>query len=129
MRYLYLPVLLLLFTVGTLAQTSSDSSGLTVLQKKWRVNAVKSSDPTLNEDPFRANDETNQRISDQKELVRQNQIRQQAGLPALPPTTRRQRGVVQTTSVDPSTNYTYQIKVQNNGAKTIKKVIWEHGCR
>jgi hypothetical protein len=79
----------------------------------------------LNEDPFRANKETNQTIQDQKDNLRQNAIRQQSGLPLEAPPVRKRATNIQNRN-ELSTLYTYQIKVQNNGTKTIKKIVWEY---
>ncbi len=127
MKYLYLVILLLLLTVQTSAQTLSNSSGLSVLQKKWRINlnSVNSSNSALNEDPFRANNETNQTIQDQKDNLQQNEIRQRMGLPPVVPRVRIKPFEVQNRN-GVSTSYTYQIKVRNNGTKTIKKVVWDY---
>ncbi len=124
MKYLYLSLLLLLFTIEASSQTLADSSGLTVLEKKWRVNSAMSSNP-VGEDPFQSNNEANQKVRDQKDNNQQNRIRQQAGLPSLAPPVRFRvdnRG----RTTDDLVLYTYKIKVRNNGAKTIKQVVWEY---
>jgi len=95
MKYLYLLVLLLLLTLETSSQTLSDSSGLSVLQKKWRINTNNSFNSVLNEDSFRANKETNQTIQDQKDNLRQNAIRQQSGLPLEAPPVRKRATNIQ----------------------------------
>jgi hypothetical protein len=125
MKYLCLLVLLLLLTLENSAQTASDSSGLLVLQMKWSINATNSSSSMLNTDPFQANDETRQAIQDRKNDIRERSIRQKQGLPPEPQRVRTKNPEVQYSN-EASTSYTYQIKVQNSGAKTIQLVIWEY---
>lgn len=129
MKYLYLLVLLLLLTVGTSAQTLSNSPELSVLQKKWgktwRSDSTNSTNPALNKDPFQANNETRQAIKDQKEYLRQREIKEKQGeVPDRP------RNSVNNPKAPTPSNvyalYTYQIKVKNNGTKTIQKVLWEY---
>jgi hypothetical protein len=125
MKYLYLLILLLLLAVETSSQTLSNSSGLSVIHKKWRMTSINPHNSIDNEDPFRVNDEANQSIRDQKNTLRQNVIRQQAGLPVIPPPV-RQKAIEAEKRSELSTSYIYQIKVKNNGTKTIKKVVWEY---
>ncbi len=125
MKYLYLLVLLLLLTLETSAQTASDSSGLLVLQKKWSINAINSSSSMLNTDPFQPITETRQVLQDRDYTLRQNAIRQKQGLPPEPQRVRIKKPELQYPN-EFSTFYTYQIKVQNNGTKTIQMVTWEY---
>jgi hypothetical protein len=125
MKCLYLLILLLLLTLETSAQTASDSSGLLVLQKKWSINAINSSGSMLNTDPFQPITETRQVLQDRDDTLRQNAIRQKQGLPPEPQRVRIKKPEVQYPN-EVSTSYTYQIKVQNNGAKTIQFVTWEY---
>ena len=128
MKYLYLLVLLLLLTVETFTQTLPDSSGLSVLQKKWErtrhKNPSGSNNSTLNQDPFRANDEARQANEDQKEYLRQRDLRAKQG--ATPEGPRERVKKPEFPYNGASTVYTYQIKVRNNGTKTIQKVVWEY---
>jgi hypothetical protein len=121
MKYLYLLILWLLLTLETSAQSISDSSGLLVLQKKWSINAINSSGSMLNADPFQANDEIRQAIKDRRDNV----IKRKQELPLEPKRVHIKEPEVQTPN-EISTYYTYQIKVQNNGTKTIQLVTWEY---
>jgi hypothetical protein len=132
MKYLYLLVLLLLLTVETSAQNlsnSSDSSELSVLQKKWgktwRTNSAGSSDLALDKDPFQANDEARQSNKDQKDYLREREIREKQGKPPESPRNRVKKPEPQIYS-EIYISYTCQIKVKNNGTKTIQKVVWEY---
>ena len=110
----------------TLSNSSELSvSELSVLKKKWHINSVTPSNSALNEDPFKANDESKQAIQDQKENIRINKIRKSEGKPPEPPPFRTKIQEAKAPE-NISTFYTYQIKVQNNGTRTIKKVIWEY---
>ena len=127
MKYLYLPVLLLLLTAGVSAQTLSDSSGLSVLEKRWgetwRTNS--GTEPALSKDPFEANDDARQANKDQKEYLREREIRQKQGKLPESPRNRVKKPEPQIYS-EVYTQYTYQIRVKNNGKKTIQKVVWEY---
>lgn len=125
MKYLYPVILLLLLTASASMQTLSNPSELSVLKKKWRINSVYPSNPALYEDPFKANNESNQAIRDQKDNTRINAIRRKEGKPPEPPPVRIKAPEVKVPDRI-STFYTYQIKVQNNGIRTIKKVVWEY---
>jgi hypothetical protein len=125
MKYLYVLVLLLLLTVGTSAQNLSGSSDLVVLQKKWRINSINPSSSMLNTDPFQPINETSQKIQDQKDTHRENEIRKQMGLrPKQLPV--RMKGPEAHIPDAVSTSYTYQIKVRNNGTKTIQMIAWDY---
>lgn len=126
MKYLYLLVLLLLLTVETSAQTSSDSSGLAVLQKKWRpLNPERSFNSELDKDPFTANNEANQANQDQKDYLRERKIREKAGLPPVSPRV-RVKPIDKQSRDEISILYNYQIKVQNSGTKVIEMVVWDY---
>ena len=125
MKYLYPVILLLFLTANASMQTLSNPSELLVLKKKWHIHSVGSSHPALSEDPFQANNEARQAMQDQKENIRVNLIRSKEGKPRVPPPVRIKAPEVKVPERI-STFYTYQIKVQNNGIRTIKRVIWEY---
>jgi hypothetical protein len=129
MKYLYLTLLLLFLTVETSAQTLFDSSGLSVLQKKWRKSSKSSISTsrasTSSEDPFKAINETRQALEDRKAEMRDRAIRQEQGLPPEVPRSRATVREAPNRSINLS-SYTYQIKVQNNGTKTIQTIAWEY---
>jgi hypothetical protein len=128
MKYFSLLGLLLLLTLETSTQTLSDSSGLLVLQKKWHINFLRSPNSALDEDPFRANDEARQANQDQKEYLRVKAIRQKLGLPQEEPRVRTKpiKPTGDQSRNEDSILYTYQVKVQNNGAKTIEQIVWNY---
>lgn len=125
MKYIFLMLLCLFATVETFAQTTTKSSGLIVLEKKWQAKPFKSVSSALNEDPFRANNETNQALQDRKDNLRDNEIRRKRNLP-LEPVRVRFRTVTPEYPSPNLTSYVYQIKVRNGGAKTIQTVVWEY---
>jgi hypothetical protein len=125
MKYLCLLILWFLLTPETSAQSVSDSSGLLVLQKKWSINAINPSSSVLNADPFQANDELRQAIQDRRNEARSNVNRRKQDVPLEAPRVRIKKPEIQIPN-EISTSYTYQIKVQNNGTKTIQLVIWEY---
>jgi hypothetical protein len=128
MKYFPLLGLLFLLTFEASSQTLPDSSGLSILQKKWQINVVRSHDSALDEDPFKANDEARQANQDQKEYLRVKAIRQKLGLPQEEPRVRVKpiKATGTQSRNEDSILYSYQIKVQNNGTKTIEKVVWNY---
>ena len=128
MKYVCLTLLLLFLTVAASAQTLSDSSGVEVLQKNWRKGSKSSSISIADEDPFRAINNTRQATQDREADMRDRASRQQQGLP--PEQSRANTG----TTIIPKTPersqssgfYIYQIKVKNNGTKTIESIGWEY---
>lgn len=120
MKYLYLVLLLLFLTVETSAQTLPDSAGLSVLQQKWRKTPM-----TFREDPLKAINETRQATENRKADLRDQVARQEQGLPPEVPRSSAMVREIPKRKTD-SSFYTYQIKVQNNGTKTIQTVAWEY---
>ena len=125
MKHLYLPVLLLLLTVTAAAQTSDDSSTLSVLQKKWQINAVRTYQSVPNTDPFRANNDFNQRLRDQKDANNANEYQFRNNLPVEAARPRFNNADVLRRNEN-KLLYLYQIKLRNNGEKTIKRVVWDY---
>lgn len=129
MKYLYLLLLLLFLTMETPAQTSPDSSGLSVLQKKWskssKSSASASRASTSREDPFKAINETRQALEDRKADLRDQSARREQGLPQEAPRSSTMVREIPNRKTD-SSFYIYQIKIQNNGTKTIQTVAWEY---
>lgn len=127
MKYLYLVILLFLVTVETSAQKLSDSSGLSVLQKKWRVNRIYPSNSILNEDPLRAVKETGRTLRDAENTAYSNSINIPKGFPAQPPPSGiRSLNSEKISGTNSSIAYLYQLKVRNDGTKTIESVTWNY---
>lgn len=128
MKYLYLTPLILFLTMEISAQTLTDSSGVMVLQKKWREVSKSSSISTADEDPFRAINNTRQAIRDREADLRDRAIRQQQNLPPEQPRSGSTATVTPKAKerVNSSSSYIYQIKIKNNGTKTIKAIAWEY---
>ena len=131
MKYFYLLVLLVVLTVELSAQqTLANSSDLSVLKKKWsmklRTDAASLLNPDPKDDPFQANNEAAQAIKDQKDYLCEKKIREKGGEQIEGPKNRVKSLEKNYRTDDFSTRYTYQIKVQNNGSKTIQKVDWEY---
>lgn len=129
MKYLFLLMFTALLLTQTSAQTLPASSPVEVLEKKWKHNPTGISSGMLDTDPFQPMNETSQLLRDRKQTVRDNQVRKQQGLPQEPLPTRAKNPVV----TNPATNtaeipadYSYQIKVRNNGLKTIRIITWEY---
>ncbi|MDQ3711219.1 MAG: hypothetical protein M3388_03255 [Acidobacteriota bacterium] len=124
MKVLYPVIGLLLLLVETSAQAlpnSSDTSNVIVIQKKWRLEVR---NPALDEDPFRANDEQRQAEYDRRENIRQNEQRAKLGRPQEVTPTRRnasERAVNRNLA-----HYVYELKVKNNGEKSIRSIVWEY---
>jgi hypothetical protein len=121
------PVLLLfLVPGGASAQVladPSDSSKVTVIEKKWRVEVR---NPALEEDPFRASNEHAESERDRKDTLRQNDARGRLGLPPVPVPNRGRAGVVETRQRGLSITYIYEVKVRNNAEKAIRTLAWDY---
>jgi hypothetical protein len=126
MKYLYLVILLFLLTAETSAQNLSDSSGLSVLQKKWSIKSVYAPNSILNEDPLRAVEETGRTIREAKNTVYSNSMNVKKGLPPAPPPSGIRFLNSEKISGNSSFAYRYQLKVKNNGTKTIQSVTWNY---
>jgi hypothetical protein len=124
MKTLCRALLLFLLPVGVSAQSlpdSTDARPIAVIQMKWRY---KLNIPALNEDPLRANSEHSQAERDMKDTIRLNGIRGRQGLPLEAPPARMR--APEKGDRRPSTIYTYEAKVRNNGAKAIRALVWEY---
>lgn len=126
MKYLYFLALAAVIPSAAPAQTLTDPSGLSVVKKQWRMTRVTPPNSVLLEDPFDAIDETNRANRDLRTTLRENKLRALKGLPPdlpamstdPPPKTER--------SLKATAAYIYQLRLRNDGAKTIKNVVWEY---
>jgi len=121
-------MLFLLVTVEkSPAQISADSSKVSVIEKKWRVKKFSSPNSAVNENPFSRINRTMENIRDAKETAAYNRNNQNKGLPLAPPSLRSDFDISNPFYDNkPRIAYVYQIKLQNNGAKTIKEVTWDY---
>ena len=114
-------ILLFTCTMAQQVSTSLDPPGVTVVEKKWYRNLPPSG---RNTNPFTLHEDYERRVNAEKASINRNDLpppgptaQDKTPIPALKPKI-----------IGPSryTNYVYQIKVQNNGAKRIKLVDWEY---
>lgn len=126
MKYLYLVILLFLLTVETSAQNLSDSSGLSVLQKKWSIKLVYPPNSILNEDPLRYAGETSRAILESREPASQRSISTQQNKPPARPSGIRSLRSEKISENNSLLSYRYQLKVRNNGTKTIQSITWDY---
>lgn len=125
MRTVYPMLWLFLLAVGVSGQTVANTFGTSnveVIQQKWGVEVR---NPLLDEDPFKAINDTQQAIRDQKEILRQEEIRRRQGLPPEPRPVRVRKPEADI-PLSPTTTYTYEIKVKNTGEKAIQTFIWDY---
>lgn len=125
MKYLFLVFSLLFITIEASAQIGLNESGLILLEKKWQIMPSSAVLSALNEDPFRANAETNRVIQDRKDNLRENEIRRRQGLPIEAPRVRF-RAMNSAYRNSNLNSYTYQIKVENKGTKKVQTVVWDY---
>jgi hypothetical protein len=126
MKYLYLVILLFLLTVEISAQNLSDSSELSVLQKKWSIKLVYSPNSILNEDPLRYARETSRAILESREAASQRSI---SNLKNTPPAVASSTRFLRSGTISENislVSYRYQLKVRNNGIKTIQSITWDY---
>jgi hypothetical protein len=125
MKIINLVLLLFLLAGGASAQavsTPSDAPGVAVIEKNWRREMR---NPALEEDPLRPNREQAEMERAMKQNQRDNALRNNIGLPPLPPPPR----VPSSRSDDtPSLTieYVYRAKISNTGTKAIRKLVWEY---
>lgn len=125
MKSLYLSLLMLMLAVvaAAAAQTPSSATGapgVVVTRHRWRQEV---SNPALDDDPFRANDEQREMVRAQREVARQNSIRERMGQRPLPqPTPTMPNVVVEDNSIRYS--YAYEINIRNTGAQRIRTIVW-----
>ncbi len=120
MKVLFPVILLLLSVISVSAQSLPGASNVSVIQKKWRMEIR---NPALDEDPFRANNEQRQNEVDRRENIRQNERRAALGRSQeIAPA----RGTSQLAENRNSAKYIYELKIKNDGEKTIRNIIWEY---
>ena len=123
-RNLQLFLLLMMFSsVGVSAQTIQNlkTSEVAVLQQKWHT---ETRNPALDEDPFRAINDTVRNENNRVENKRENEARAKIGLPLEPPP-----ALVSTAGMNSgggTTNYVYEAKIKNNSLKDVKSIVWEY---
>ena len=126
MKYLYFLALAAVIPGTAPAQTLPDPSGLSVVKKQWRMTRVIPSNSVLLEDPFDAIDESNRVNRDPGAVRRENKLRALKGLPPESPTMSTDPPRKTERSLKDSAAYLYQLRLRNDGAKTIKNVVWDY---
>jgi hypothetical protein len=124
MKVLCSMLVLFLFALCASAQDMSNpsaGSGVTVVQKKWRIDVR---NPALEKDPLEAIKEREQEVREQRETARQNESRIRQGLPTLPPPVRVR--APETGARGLSVTYVYEVRFSNTGAKRIRTLTWEY---
>lgn len=125
MKVLHAVTMVFLLAIVASAQTlpnPSDTSNVIIVQKKWQLEVR---NPALDEDPFRANNEQRQAEYDRKEYMRKNELRiRQGKSPEIAPPPRKNTS--ERAASNYSTRYIYELKIKNNGEKTIRAIVWEY---
>lgn len=127
MKFVYFLIFFFLFAGNVLGQTLPSTPFVEVIEQKWSVIAIRTGDYSspLNEDPFRANNETNQAKEDLKQTARLNKILIAEGKdPVAPPV--RMRLPESSRSGYASSKYLYKAKIKNTSDKTIQTIRWEY---
>lgn len=128
MKILSLTLLLFLFTAAAAGQVPVNSSitpDVSVIQKEWQeISNIRN--PVLDEDPFRAINETTQTLRDREETMRQEKLRAKQGLPQEPRKTRSRPAEAAAKDSEPTTIYIYKVKVKNTGQKVIQSLTWDY---
>jgi hypothetical protein len=124
MKFLNVTLLLFLLTGSAAAQATSSTPSapdVAVIKISWRR---VESNSKLEEDPNRVSQQQADLERAQKQAISQNRARASAGQPQTPiPTVGT---APPSPTVRPWTGYVYEFKVMNTGAKTIRKLVWEH---
>ncbi|MBA4122260.1 MAG: hypothetical protein H0X72_07335 [Acidobacteria bacterium] len=125
MKVLYAVTMLFLLAAAAWAQAllnPSDTSNVIIVQRKWRLEVR---NPALDEDPLRANNEQRQAEYDRKEYMRKNELRiRQGKSPEIAPPPRKNTSERAVSNY--VTRYIYELKIKNNGEKTIRAILWEY---
>jgi len=123
MKVLHVVTMVFLLSVMASAQAlPNPSETVTIVQKKWRLEVR---NPALDEDPFRANNEQRQAEYDRRESMRKNELRVRQGKsPEIAPPPRKNTS--ERAASIYSARYTYELKIKNNGEKTIRAILWEY---
>lgn len=122
MKILYPVFLLFAFMAAASGQTFDTfvASNVEVIQKQWRVEKY---NPMLERDPLQVAEEMNQ-----AEIARRQSLRQASRTqPTIPPDpTIIDPNEIDTTSLEVSTKYVYEVKVKNNSDKAIQSLVWDY---
>ena len=124
MKILYPGLLLVFLAAGIAGQSPVElpaAPDIELLENKWRVEIR---NPLLDEDPFRANNESRQSELDRKETSRLNDARTRQGRPALQTPARIRSN--DPTPRDPWATYFYEVKIKNKGEKKIREIAWDY---
>lgn len=126
MKVTYFWILLFLFAGNVVSQTLPSAPSVEIIEQKWSVkmDGANGYYDTRNEDPFRANNETNQAINDRKENARQNKILIAQGRNPVPPPVRT--SLPETNRGYALSKYLYKAKIKNTSDKTIQTIRWEY---
>jgi hypothetical protein len=120
-------LLLGLLSAGALsAQTPSTPSqppGVSVVKFSWQKDVFV---PALYDDPMGPNQEQLNLRRQQRIIKRAQPARTGAGQAPLPQPTRDINLANRDMPEGPSINYIYEAKIRNEGAKTIKSIVWEY---
>jgi hypothetical protein len=125
-KYLYFLALATVIPSAAPAQILPDPSGLSVIKKQWSMTRITPHNSVLLEDPFDAIDESNRANREQKTILRENKVRALKGLPTDPSSMTTEPPPRTERSLKASAAYIYQLRLRNDGAKTIRNVVWEY---
>jgi hypothetical protein len=117
-------LVLLLLALSASAQTLSNpsaGSGVTVIQKKWRMDVR---NLALEKDPIETMKEREAEERRRQETDRLNEIRRQQGMRTSTPGVRPPTPDKGASGF--SVTYIYEVKVRNTGAKQIRAITWEY---
>lgn len=123
MRLLSSILVLFVFTVCGSAQTSSAKSAepdVTVIQKKWRIDVR---NPALEKDPVQAMQDREREDRRRRDNERLNDMMVERGMPSQ---TTQVSGNRDTGPSGITVLYVYEVKLRNEGAKEIRKIMWDY---
>jgi hypothetical protein len=123
MKFLSSISVLFVFVVCGSAQTlpsKSAESNVTVLQKKWRRDVR---NPQLEKDPIEAMSDREREDRRRRENERLNDMMVERGMPSQSTQVPANR---ETGSSGITVLYVYEVKLRNDGAKDISKIMWDY---
>lgn len=108
---------------GQQEKIAPEGFNVTVVEKKWRLEVR---NPELDKDPFLAAEELIAVNANRVKTDQINREREKQGLPPLGPTTDSARVPIGMPPGKISGVYVYELRLKNDGDKTIKKVVWNY---
>jgi hypothetical protein len=108
---------------GQTAAATTQPHGVTVIGGRWDSAVY---NPALLEDPMDVSTDAAQLQREQRQVARENRMRERTGRTPLPPRTEPRIKTAKRSSGGATTVYVYQVRVSNDGTKKIRSIVWDY---